>query len=154
MNSLDSHDPTAQDTRLNRPKLLVFSAYDSAALKRSTAQYTKLFTDPMALDQNGQSFLADLAYTLAAKRTRLRWKNFVVSDSFHDLKNIEDKFSSPVQSLEKVNLGFVFTGQGAQWARMGCDLSAFPVFQRSLKDAELYLRKIGCSWMLCGMVSS
>lgn len=44
----------------------------------------------------------------------------------------------------------IFTGQGAQWARMGQELTVFAAFDRSLRDSEQILLSMGCAWLLRG----
>ncbi|KAK2770047.1 polyketide synthase [Colletotrichum kahawae] len=44
---------------------------------------------------------------------------------------------------------FVFTGQGAQSARMAADLGPqYPVFAKAMEDAEKHLRQFGATWSL------
>lgn len=45
-------------------------------------------------------------------------------------------------------VAFVFTGQGAQYARMGEELFKYPYFKDSLIDSETELYKLGCRWSL------
>ena len=45
---------------------------------------------------------------------------------------------------------FVFTGQGAQWYAVGLGLLHYQVYQFSLKNADQYLRSLGCDWSLLG----
>ncbi|KAG6365680.1 hypothetical protein INS49_007291 [Diaporthe citri] len=46
-------------------------------------------------------------------------------------------------------LHFLFTGQGAQWPRMGLDLLQFEPFRGALEQADTYLRQeLGCEWSL------
>ena len=44
-------------------------------------------------------------------------------------------------------IGFVFTGQGAQWARMGAELNQYPIFRESVEASDEYLRsELKCRW--------
>lgn len=47
-------------------------------------------------------------------------------------------------------LALVFTGQGAQWARMGMGLVHYPVFQESIQSADAYLKSLGSDWSAIG----
>lgn len=67
-----------------------------------------------------------------------------------DLRHLSSKLSPSQRSILKPSLGFIFTGQGAQWAGMGRDLRVFDVFEQSLRDAEKYLFQLGCHWQLRG----
>jgi acyl transferase domain-containing protein/NADPH:quinone reductase-like Zn-dependent oxidoreductase len=56
------------------------------------------------------------------------------------------KFS---KASKNVTLGFVFTGQGAQWYAMGRELIIqYPIFRESLVQAEKCLDDLGASWSL------
>ncbi|KAF7595543.1 hypothetical protein BBP40_005578 [Aspergillus hancockii] len=65
-----------------------------------------------------------------------------------DLRHVDEKTSPVYQAPEKPVLGFVFTGQGAQWAGMGRELFKFPVFRNSFMECENALRGFGCTWSL------
>lgn len=132
-----------------RPKMFVFSAHNEAGLKRMITQYTNCFQTGI-VNLRKKDFLTNLAYTLAARRTPLRWKSFLLANSAEDLIALSTRMSLPLPAIDNATLGFIFTGQGAQWAGMGHGLSCFEVFQRSLQDAEDYLRNIGCPWLLRG----
>ncbi|MCJ1387139.1 hypothetical protein MMC17_010268 [Xylographa soralifera] len=129
------------------PQLLVFSAHDEAGLKRMVAKYLSHFQRGTS-DQREKGFLTNLAYTLGVRRTHLRWRSFLIASSPEDLTGLDTKMSLLSPLIENAKLGFVFTGQGAQWAQMGHGLSTFTVFRRSLQEAEDYFRQIGCPWLL------
>lgn len=53
------------------------------------------------------------------------------------------------QPLKAPKLAFVYTGQGAQWARMGLELmDSHPVFAETLEAAGRHLRKLGADFCL------
>jgi len=96
---------------------------------------------------------SDLAYTLAQHRSRLRWKAAVVASSVPELIHAlqEHQHSQIVRSSQPPRVGFVFTGQGANWHAMGRELiDAYPVFRRSLRMAEKHLKNLGAEWSLMG----
>lgn len=146
-----SYTPGSLDRHIKpeRPKVFVFSAHDEAGLKRMVSEYTNCFQSGRA-DMGKKGFLANLAYTLAVRRTPLRWRSFLLTNSPEDFIKLDTKMSLPLPTINNATLGFVFTGQGAQWAGMGQGLSSFKVFRQSLQDAEDYLRNLGCHWLLCG----
>lgn len=142
-------DSLVRHIKPERPKVFVFSAHDEAGLKRMISEYTNCFQSGRA-DMGKEGFLANLAYTLAVRRTPLRWRSFLLTNSPQDFIKLDSKMSLPIPAINNATLGFVFTGQGAQWAGMGHGLSSFKVFRQSLQDAEDYLRNLGCHWLLCG----
>ena len=97
-----------------------------------------------------ETYLNDLAYTLASRRSTLPWENFIGANS---LQNLLHKLSTNIKAVRSTwapAIGFVFTGQGAQWPSMSRDLLGFDVFRESLQGASRYLRSIGCLWDLIG----
>ncbi|KAK6330437.1 hypothetical protein TWF696_003329 [Orbilia brochopaga] len=52
------------------------------------------------------------------------------------------------QGAKTPKLAFVFTGQGAQWPRMGVDLMQYSVFASSIRKSSEYLEGLGCPWTL------
>ncbi|KAI2617417.1 putative polyketide synthase [Hypoxylon sp. NC1633] len=119
-----------------RPFLLPFSAHDKATLKRN-------------IDAHGQVVdkynLLDLSYTLANRRSNLQSKAFTVAShiSINDaFSNVASSFTfADKKSVQKV--GFVFTGQGAQWARMGAELMEYsPRFLRSIRILDHALEEL------------
>ena len=97
------------------------------------------------------SYLDNLAYTINTRRSLLPWKSYLIARSSRDLLQFDSKISSGRRPISNPLLGFIFTGQGAQWAGMGRDLRVFDVFEQKLREAEKYLIQLGCPWHLCGM---
>jgi acyl transferase domain-containing protein len=67
------------------------------------------------------------------------------------IKSLEFGKFKPSRTNEAPKIGFVFTGQGAQWWAMGRELiEAYPVFKDCVIEAEGYLKEFGSKWSLIG----
>ena len=137
--------------RSTGPRLLTWSAPSKASLERLINTYANFFS---AADWRKQSseYLAALAYTLIHRRTMLSWRYSLVVDSIADVRVLRsDSLTLLKPPSTPVRVGFIFTGQGAQWPRMGCELLAFPTFHDSIRRAEQCVYKLGCTWSLIGI---
>ncbi|KAH8704702.1 putative polyketide synthase [Talaromyces proteolyticus] len=118
---------------LNRPFLLPFSAHDKQTLKHNIGAYSKIA---------GNYNLLDLSYTLANRRSLLQSRGFVVS-SYAALESAFGDNLAAFSFAEKKKtprIGFAFTGQGAQWARMGSQLMTYyPSFLRTIIELDYAL---------------
>jgi acyl transferase domain-containing protein len=148
--SLSNLRPSRHDSN-PVPKILLFSALDTQALQRLTEDYTKHFQKAIDTPQAHPQYLNDLAYTLDTRRSSFVTNAFCVANSDEDLRSFGEKISKPVQRLQDLKLGFVFTGQGAQWHAMGRELLAMDAFKTNILRMEEYLTSLGCSWSLLGM---
>jgi len=116
------------NTEPDHPMVFPFSAFDEAGLARnmeSIANHYGSLSKPSSVDE--RHLLQDLAHTLAAKRTNFPWRSYVLASSLEELMTSLSKASSaakPVRTRAVPNIGFVFTGQGAQWHAMGRELFA------------------------------
>lgn len=135
------------------PLVFSLSAQDRDGIKRVKKSLVdflqKKITDGEHLDEN--EYLVDLAHTLNTRRSPHQWKTFAMASSLTDL--IETLQNNEVPSPEYLlasrtpRIGFVFTGQGAQWGGMGMELMAFPIFAESIRAADSYLTsELGCEW--------
>ena len=130
-------------------KLLVWSAADQGSLNRLTTAYEALLRERDSSDQEDlDAFLQSLAFTLSDRRSHLNWRSFAVLTPSSDLCGLANSVSKPVRAGTTPKLGYVFTGQGAQYAGMAKDLTRFPVFRESLERSEMYLDQFGSSWSL------
>ena len=135
----------------NRTRLFVLSAQDKDGLKRQREILAKyLMERSNGAGQAEPVSLRDLAFTLAEKRSRLSWRLCLSASSNETLitnlqNNNLDKLVTRPSRMPRV--GFIFTGQGAQWAQMGIDLLQYRIFRESIEDADDYLSKtLGCTW--------
>ncbi|KAI0188556.1 putative polyketide synthase [Astrocystis sublimbata] len=117
----------------DRPSLLVFSANDETTLKSNVNGIaTHLMNPRVSVD------LADLAYTLSEKRSKLFRRGFITTKST-DLD--ESSLTTGKKKSETPRIGFVFTGQGAQWPQMGKDLvTYFPSTRLILDELDQVLQ--------------
>ena len=94
--------------------------------------------------------LRRLAFSLGARRSNLLWRQFVITSSSQ--AELPRPVGKPVRSsgAEEAGLGFVFTGQGAQYVDMGLSLMEYPVVSEVLRKVDQIYRGLGCRWSLLG----
>ena len=131
--------------------LFLLSAHDQDALLRQRkALASHLQTSTSIPKQRGDKvrYLTDLAFTLSNRRSRFPWKSYFQASSLEELAAALTKTSeTPVaRSLREPLIGFVFTGQGAQWAKMGMELLHFAKFNESVQESDKLLKTIGSAW--------
>lgn len=138
------------DSRCER--LLVFSAADESGIRRLAAAYEDHFRSQPGPKQH-DAYLDRLAYTLNTRRTSMAWKSFVVLKDIGSLKEIGSLMSKPMRpTAQQGSKAFIFTGQGAQYRRMGVQLFKHPVFKSSIEKFDEELRDLGCTWSATGLL--
>ncbi|KAK2008695.1 ketoacyl-synt-domain-containing protein [Colletotrichum eremochloae] len=135
---------------MSRPRLYMVASQDKEGIKRQKQrlrQHVENLPDRLARDDGD---LARLAFTLNQHRSQLSWMSYAVGGSADQLlESLQDPscVSFRHDDSRRPRIGFIFTGQGAQWARMGAELLQYEVFADSIRAADLYLtEKLGCSW--------
>ncbi|KAI4244578.1 MAG: hypothetical protein L6R42_010425, partial [Xanthoria sp. 1 TBL-2021] len=119
-----------------RPWLFRFTAADETSLRSLTRSY-------VAYIENRKPNLRDLAHTLLAHRSNLRYSQFVVASTHGSLLNRlrSDHAVVAKNSNAARRLLVGFTGQGAQWPRMGCSLlDQCPSFRSTLLECDHVLQ--------------
>lgn len=131
------------------PRLLIWSAADAGATDRMLEAYQSYYQSHIVHDHHK---LERMAYTLAAKRSVMPWRTFaVVSGVGGSGAPAPLTPTAPIRaSSEKAYIGFIFTGQGAQYARMGLDLLHYSVFEKSLRASDKIFASLGAEWSLLG----
>lgn len=137
--------PSSNNKTISTPRLLVLSAADKDSLKRMTELHKQHIAGITSLE-----YLDSLLYTLDSRRSLLPWRSYATIENSQSITDSLTNFSEPSRAISKPKTAFVFTGQGAQWARMGHELLANPVFRKSLQEADVYLQGLGCKWSLMG----
>ena len=136
-----------------RERIFVLSSFDEAGVQRLAQAYRNHLLGKSSKLENEDIYLDDLSYTLACKRTSFVWRTFIIARSISSLTQALESYPKPVRSGSNSRVGFVFTGQGAQWYAMGRELLDYPVFRQSLVDAGSYLVELRCPWNLMGRIS-
>ncbi|CAI7646607.1 unnamed protein product [Penicillium glandicola] len=140
-------EDSSESKLCGKEHVLFFSANDQAGVKRQANAYSAYFSKPNK-DMDA-AYLENLAYTLSLRRTQFDWRSFAIVNSVKDLPCLDSILSPVIKSTENPAIGFLFTGQGAQWAGMGSELMHLPLFSESLKRSERFLLSMGCEWHLC-----
>jgi acyl transferase domain-containing protein len=146
----DPHVPPPKD---KRARIFVLSAFDEASGRAQAKRLASYLSERQSV--NNQNLLGDLAFTLGQRRSILPYKTAVLASSVSQLIDAVGGDDTKYSKATKIpSLGFVFTGQGAQWHAMGRDLIAeYSVFRSSLVTASKYLKMFGASWSLLGTSS-
>ncbi|OCL10070.1 putative polyketide synthase [Glonium stellatum] len=135
----------------NRPFLIGMSAHDKKTLTRNIQAHQKVADN---------FHLPDLAYTLNSRRTRFTQRGYtVVSEGEETAAFDANSFAFGAASGKPVELGFIFTGQGAQWPRMGYEaMQMFPIFGETIDALDRVLQSGAVdpkpSWTLRGVLES
>ncbi|KAG8415985.1 Type I Iterative PKS [Metarhizium acridum] len=132
-------------------RIFMLSAADENGIDRLTTRLEDHFRcqGPMTKKKAGR-YLASLAYTLSDRRSKLPWKSFFLSNSISDLQeNLATRVSKPTRSPLASHLTFVFSGQGANYAKMGIDLiPVYKVYRESIEKSDRLMRDLGSDWSL------
>ncbi|RDA88311.1 hypothetical protein CP532_6585, partial [Ophiocordyceps camponoti-leonardi (nom. inval.)] len=119
---------------VKRPHLLVFSANDGGSVKSFAKSLRRHLLDPRV-----QVELPMLAYTLSERRTRHFHRGYLVID---DLTTLDvESIVYGKKSQERPRIGFIFSGQGAQWSEMGRGLiDNFPEARATVQRLDRVLQ--------------
>ncbi|KAJ4011786.1 hypothetical protein NW752_004187 [Fusarium irregulare] len=127
-------------------KVFRLSGKDEVTTKLMVSQLKEYLTTTHV--SNNKVLLDRLAYTLDQRRSRFTWNTAVVGKTKAELISALDPAIVPLARSDSTpRLGFVFTGQGAQWHAMGRELIvSYPAFRESILQGELILKDLGCTW--------
>jgi acyl transferase domain-containing protein len=132
-----------------KKRVFFCSSQDQAGIKR-VGDSIASHLDSLGSTASAPDYMANLAYTLSVARSDLSWRAAFLAESAAEL---QDKLAdNPGENARRADrqkpprIGFVFTGQGAQWARMGIELLEKPVFRDSVSLSSQFLHEMGCDW--------
>lgn len=129
-------------------KLFVLTANDKSSLEVALKNLV------IYLEQRPEMFqktlMADVAYTLGQRRSLLQWRVAIPAlRSFDLIETINSQSVSLGKESDSLRVGFIFTGQGAQWYGMGRELyQQYPVFANAIDYADVCLASLGAPWSL------
>ncbi|KAJ0280261.1 hypothetical protein CBS470a_008877 [Colletotrichum nupharicola] len=129
--------PPSPPLRREPATLLLFSAGHEESLKAMVQDYkTFLNMQPSRLE--------GLAHTLTHRRSHLGYRIFtVVTDECENLVFNQPPLPSFRSNTQNAGIAFVFTGQGAQWARMGSHLlKTSREFLQDIREMDAALKSL------------
>jgi acyl transferase domain-containing protein/NADPH:quinone reductase-like Zn-dependent oxidoreductase/aryl carrier-like protein len=137
--SSEADDDVSEDA--GRPYLLPITSHTAKTgekLEKALRAY---------LVSNEEVALSDLTCSLSSKRTFHGQRSFVVAGDVEDaLDQLDQKRPNAPWVSSNQNpprLGFIFTGQGAQWYAMGRQLiNSCPLFHQSIKHCDRVLSQL------------
>lgn len=142
---MQEDDDLFADDPVENPHLLVFSANDVDSLKRYCQSLSIHLLNPRV-----RISLPDLAHTLSERRSRHFHRAYLITRTPHfDPHNLVFGKLHP----NRPRVGFVFTGQGAQWPQMGQSIvDAFQSARELLQHLDRVLQSLPNppSWTLSG----
>ncbi|KAB8257378.1 hypothetical protein BDV32DRAFT_140451 [Aspergillus pseudonomiae] len=137
----------ADQTFPTRSRVYLFSGFD----ERSTARQLQTFREYLLKErpEADERYMNNLAYTLNERRTIHASRAAIVGTSPETLAEALSGRIQIVKARRRPSIGFVFTGQGAQWAGMGKELlEAYPVFHESIQRIDDYIKSIGAPYCM------
>lgn len=143
----DTAQVVSKDGRdISVPQLLVFSAFDKSG---AYSAYIKGFCGCYP-----PNFFSNDAFTLATCRKKYTWKSFCILEIQNDGENLERLLGHGLAiSASLLNLGLLFTSQGAQWHGMGRELLSNNIFAESVSRSQQYLSDLGCGWSIVSQLT-
>ncbi|RWA11448.1 hypothetical protein EKO27_g3681 [Xylaria grammica] len=133
------------DDKYPRPFIVVLSANDAGSLRAGIRSLSNHLINPVV-----KVTLPDLAYTLSERRTKF-WHRAVITAGSTEIVDRAEGWILSKNSSQVPKVGFIFTGQGAQWPQMGKDLLRyFPWTRKILQELDGVLRNLSHppSWSL------
>lgn len=116
--------------------LLVFSAYSSESLDRQISAYRDLAATHEATS------LKDLAYTLSSRRDHRPYRAYAIADDASGVQDASATVNAVVDGAPPP-VGWIFTGQGAQWPEMGARLiDTNAAFRNRIRKLDKYLQTL------------
>ncbi|KAI2609240.1 hypothetical protein GGR54DRAFT_643554 [Hypoxylon sp. NC1633] len=117
------------DRSSSKPFLLCFSAHDKPTLSRNIAAIASVASE---------YYLTDLSHTLNLHRTKFSHRAFTVAREGREVEAFAPTaLQNGIAVKKTIGIGFLFTGQGAQWSGMGrVVIQEFPTFLETIQKLD------------------
>ncbi|CAG8944284.1 unnamed protein product [Penicillium salamii] len=146
----EDSSPTDHQECDNRTKTIIpISSFDRDGVRRNALALARYISSKEKTST--EELLCDLSITLSKNRTLFPWRAFVLTASLPELQSkltANDLESSVSRAHENAKIGFIFTGQGAQYQSMGRELMSFSAFRESIEQASAFMTKLWSPWSL------
>ncbi|GAW15899.1 hypothetical protein ANO14919_053210 [Xylariales sp. No.14919] len=132
-------------------RLFLFSSSDEKGLQRLANSYRGLCNRNRHVftKQEAIRYTKNMAYTMAARRSMFDHRSFAIAGSIDELgQQLSDTLPRFKRPSKQQGIGFVYTGQGAQWAGMGRELLTLPGFANSILRSYECLKTLKCPFDL------
>ncbi|KAL6857742.1 putative Hybrid PKS-NRPS biosynthetic cluster [Amphichorda felina] len=146
--------PTSEEEVQTRPYLLPLTAHNDGSAKNNASAVRRY------IEQTPGVSPADLALSYSLRRSELQLRSYAIGSSRESLLEGLDsagnmKWITPLNNNKStpLRLGFVFTGQGAQWHAMGRELiHKSPLFRQTIDKCDRILSGLpdGPEWSVLG----
>lgn len=129
-------------------KLILISANDKESLSQRIKDFGIYFEQRPEVFE--KLLFGNFAFTVGSKLSHLSYRVALPASSLDELGiRLAQLKVNASKLLGAPKIGFVFTGQGAQWAQMGCALmDVYPTYHAVIRQADDYLRQLGAEWSL------
>ncbi|OCL14366.1 polyketide synthase [Glonium stellatum] len=140
--------PDPETASIQGRKLFIFSTNDKSALEKFMKNMGIYLEQRPEIFQN--DLMSNVAYTLGQRRSLLQWRAAIPAlTSFELVQTLSSEKVTPTREIEAPRIGFIFTGQGAQWHAMGRELyEQYPVFASTINYAGQCLAAMGAPFSL------
>ncbi|KAI5241809.1 putative polyketide synthase [Aureobasidium subglaciale] len=130
-------------------RVLMLSAKDEQAVSKMAVDLKEYLESSDIQDEH--DLVDNLIYTLGQRRTIFPWRIALpITGTAHLTSVLQGPQAKPKKALSsRSKIGFVFSGQGAQWFAMGRELiAAYPVFRSAIMNCDQFLQRAGAEWSL------
>ncbi|KAJ5245106.1 hypothetical protein N7489_005202 [Penicillium chrysogenum] len=149
----NNHAETLLSSPLALSRIFMVSGFDERTCAQQQQALSNYISD-RGHEVDQEKFLDDLAFTINERRSVFPWKAAVVGDTIAGLATSLSQNVKARSAVRNPRLGFVFTGQGAQWAGMGKELlQAYPIFKMSILAIDKFLSDIGAPFTVEGEIA-
>lgn len=128
------------------PQLFVLSARS----EKSVLDVADKLKDWTSTRYNLEAYAETLAYNLSSRRSLMQWRYSFVAGSHQEfMASLNRRPLHVNKASSDPRVGFVFTGQGAQWFAMGRELIfSHSRFAESMAKSDKVLGELGAPWSL------